>query len=85
MYVSVNEAGQQCCVAQVEDFCSGGMLDRCADCADEFALDEDLAGRKHHACIYLEQAGGVEHNGRRGGLLRGGGKRSSCKNGKDEQ
>ena len=71
MDVSVDEAGEQRCVAEVYDVCVLRMIDGCADGADAVALDENLAGVKEDAGIDLKETGGVEDDGR-GGLLRKG-------------
>ncbi len=69
MHVGVNEAGQQCDVAQIDDFGPLRMLDRAAHGADALALDEYLAGLKQRSGIHLEQPRRVEHDGRAGRLL----------------
>ncbi len=69
MHVSVDEAGEQCGVAEINDAGSLRMLDGCADGKDALALDENLAGLEQGSGIDLKQAGGVEHDGRGAGLL----------------
>ena len=74
MHVRVDQAGQQRGVAEVDDPCALRMVDRCADSADALALDQNLAGLEQVSGIDLEQARGVEHDGRCRGnrrLLRG--------------
>ena len=46
-----------------------GMVDRSADGADALALDENFAGLEQGSGVDLKQAGGVEDDGRGGGLL----------------
>ena len=70
MDVGVDEAGEQSGVAEVDDLCALRMVDGCADGADAVALDEDFAGAEECAGIDLEQARGVEHDGRGRRLLR---------------
>ena len=71
MDVGVDEAGEQRCVAEVDDVCALRMIDGSADGADAVALDENLAGAEEDAGVNLKQAGGVEDDGRGCGLLRG--------------
>jgi len=75
MHMSVDEAGEQRGVAEVDNAGSLRMLDRCADGEDALALDENLAGLEKGSGIDLKQARGVEYDGRGGRLLGGGGKR----------
>jgi hypothetical protein len=72
MHVGVDEAGEQGGVAEVEDARALRVVDRDADGADAVTLDEDFAGLKKRAGVDLEQAGGVEDDGRGIGLLRKG-------------
>jgi hypothetical protein len=69
MHVSVDEAGEQRNVAEVDDARALRVLDGCADGKDALALDENLAGLEQGSGIDLKQAGGVEHDGRGGRLL----------------
>ena len=64
MHVSVDEAGEQRGVAEVDDLCALRMVDGCADGADALALDENLAGLEDGAGVDLKQARGVEDDGR---------------------
>ena len=48
-----------------------GMVDRCAHGADALALDQNFAGLEQGSGIHLEQARGVEDDGRGGWLLCG--------------
>ena len=43
MDMGVDQSGQECAIAQVDDFGAGGMLDRCAHLDDALALDENFA------------------------------------------
>jgi hypothetical protein len=72
MDVRVDEAGEQSGVAEIEDPSALRMLNRDADSADAVALDQDFARLKESASVHLEQARGVEDDGRCIGLLRGG-------------
>ena len=70
MHVRVDEAGEQRGVAEVDDLGAGRMVDRGADGADAVTFDEDFAGPEQRAGIDLEQARGVEDDGRGGNLRR---------------
>ena len=63
MNVRVDEAGQQGCVAEVDDLCTLRMLDGLADGANALALNQNFAGLEDDASIDLEQAGRVEDDG----------------------
>ncbi len=74
MNVSVDEAGKQRSVAEVDDFGVGRARNFGADFLDEVAVDENFARRGDAAGFNVEEAGGVEHDGMRrwrsGGGLR---------------
>jgi hypothetical protein len=64
MHVGVDQAGEQRDVAEVDDFGALRMVDRCADGANAVAFDQDFAGLEEGAGVDLEQARGVEDDGR---------------------
>jgi len=64
MDVGVDEAGEQRCVAEVDEACVLRVIDGGADGADAVALDENFAGAEEDAGVNLKQAGGVENDGR---------------------
>lgn len=70
--MSVDEAGEQGRVTQVDDAGSLRMLDGGADGNNAFSLDKNLPGLEEGSGIDLKQARGVKHDGRGGGLLGGG-------------
>jgi hypothetical protein len=82
MDVGIDQAGEQCGVAEVDDSGSLRMIHHCAGRANAVAFDQNFTGLDERAGVNLKKTGGVEHNrnrcrGRR--LLRGGyaGKRES--------
>jgi hypothetical protein len=66
MDVGVDEAGEQRGVAEVDDLGVLRVVDRCADGSNAIALHEDFARLEQRAGIDLEQARGVQDDGRRG-------------------
>ena len=63
MDVSVDQAGEQGAVAEVDNIGSGGMLDRGSDLEDAVALNQNFGGRDDLAGLHAEQTGGVENDG----------------------
>jgi len=70
--VSVDQAGEQRGVAQVDDFGALGMVYRRPRGANAIPFDQNFTGLEQGSGIHLEQARGVEDDGRGGWLLRGG-------------
>ena len=68
MDVGVDQTGEQRGVAQVDDFGALGMINRGADGANAIPIDQHFTGLKQGTGIHLEQARGVEDDGRWGGL-----------------
>ena len=71
VHMGVNEAGKQRGVAEVDDLGALRVVNQCGDGANAIALDKNLAGPEERAGIDLEQAGGVENDGRGCRLLGG--------------
>ena len=71
MNVRVDKAGEQGSVAEIDDFGALRMVDRGADGANAISLDQNFAGLEQGSGIHLEQARGVENDGRGGWLLCG--------------
>ena len=63
MDVSVDQAGQERGVAQIDDFGSLLMLYRGADFDDAFVLNKHFAGRDDFAAFDVEEARGMEDDG----------------------
>ena len=62
MYVGVNQARHQGGVAQIDGLGPGGMGDGGAGGNDLLSFNQDLAGDKHAAALYIEQARGMEND-----------------------
>jgi hypothetical protein len=71
MHMRVDEAWQQCCVAEIDDARAGG--NRCirANRDDALALDDDETGLAHASALAVEQMRCLEHDDR-GCAVRGG-------------
>jgi len=78
VHMRVDEAGEQRGVAEIDDLSALGMVDGSGDGADAVAFNEDLARLQERAGVDLEQAGGVEDDGRVRRLLGGGCECQSC-------
>jgi hypothetical protein len=76
--VRVDQAGEQGGVAQVDDFGALGMINRLPNGANAISLDQNFAGLEQGSGVNLEQARGVEDDGRGGWLLCGGEGRRDC-------
>jgi hypothetical protein len=63
MDVSVDEAGEERGVAEVDDARALRVLDGCADSKDALTLDENLSGLEQGSVVDLQKASGVEHDG----------------------
>jgi hypothetical protein len=74
MDVGIDQAGKQGAVAEVDDSGALGMIDRGADGANAIAFDKNFAGPEQGSGINLEQARGVEDDGRGGRLCVNGGR-----------
>jgi hypothetical protein len=74
MHMSVDQAGEQRGVAEVDDPGALRMVNGDAYGANAIALDQNFAWLEQGAGVHLEQAGGVEDDGCGGWLLGGGGK-----------
>ena len=60
--VRVDQSGQQCGVAEIDDLRARRMLDGRADLDDVVTLDAYLAGRHNPACVHFDQPGRVQDN-----------------------
>ncbi|MEA3005630.1 MAG: hypothetical protein QOI94_899, partial [Acidobacteriaceae bacterium] len=65
MYVGVYQARHQGGVAEVDGLRSGGMSDGGTGGNDFSTFDQDLTGGENTACLYIEQARGMEDDGLR--------------------
>ena len=81
MHVRVDQAGQQRGIAEIDDLRALRMIDRRSHRLDALALDQNLAGLEHVSGIDLKQPRRVQHDGRRGRLLRSGGNGQSKSDG----
>ena len=63
--VRVDQAGEKCGVAEIDEFGGVRVIHLGADFYDESALDEDFPGSNGAASFYVEQARGVEDDGAR--------------------
>jgi len=64
----IDQPRQQGCVAQIDRLCSRWMSNRGTDLGDAFALHQNFAGRQYSSGFNIQQARGVQHNGRRRGI-----------------
>jgi hypothetical protein len=67
VHMRIDQSRQQSRVAEVDDSCALGMLDRSAHRANAIRFNEDFTGLEHGACVYLQQPRRVQHD--RSGLL----------------
>jgi len=74
--VGVNQAGEKCGVAEIDEFGAVRVIHFGADFYDQVALDEDFAGSNRASGFHVEQARGVKDNGAR--RWRGRGLRLLC-------
>jgi hypothetical protein len=70
MDVGIDQPGEQRGVAEVDDSGALGMIHRGGDGANAIPFDQYFAGLEQGSGIDLEQARGVEDDGRGGRLLR---------------
>ncbi len=54
MNVRINQPGKESAIAQVDHFRTGGMLDRCPDLVDAFALHQDLRRLDHAPSLNVQ-------------------------------
>ena len=82
MHVGVDEARQQCCIAEFNHLRALRMIDRYAHCFDALAFNENLARLEDGSGIDLKQLRCVEDDGGGCRRLRGGegcGKDGQCR------